>query len=75
MEFVDVAYREAKNLGVNLVALGNDKVLSMKGASELNDKMRALGLEVYDPDMSMFTLGGGGVHCLCQALCRDRVGD
>mgnify|MGYP001827282437 FL=1 len=75
MEFVDVAYREARNLGVNLVALGNDKVLSMKGASELNGKMRALGFEVYDPDMSMFTLGGGGVHCLCQALCRDRVGD
>jgi N-dimethylarginine dimethylaminohydrolase len=70
-DFVDVPYREAKNLGVNLVALGDGKVLSMKGASELNDKMRALGFEVYDPDMSMFTLGGGGVHCLCQALRRD----
>lgn len=70
-EFIDVSYREAKNLGVNLVALGNDKVLSMKGADDLNDKMRAAGFEVYDPDMSMFTLGGGGVHCLCQALSRD----
>ena len=74
-DFVDVPYREAKELGVNLVALGNDKVLSMKGARELNEKMRALGFEVYDPDMSMFTLGGGGVHCLCQALKRDPVGD
>ena len=45
----------------------------MQGASQLNDKMRALGFTVYDPDMSMFTLGGGGVHCLCQALCRDEV--
>ncbi len=72
-EFIDVPYREARNLGVNLVALGNDKVLSMKGAVELNGKMRAAGFEVYDPDMSMFTLGGGGVHCLCQALCRDHV--
>ena len=71
--FVDVPYREAKNLGVNLVALGNHKVLSMQGANELNAKMRALGFEVYDPDMSMFTLGGGGVHCLSQALCRDDV--
>lgn len=70
-DFVDVPYREAKNLGVNLVALGDEKVLSMKGASELNDKMRALGFQVFDPDMSMFTLGGGGVHCLCQALRRD----
>ncbi len=71
--FVDVPYVEAKNLGVNLVALGNGKVLSMKGASSLNENMRALGYEVYDPDMSMFTLGGGGVHCLCQALCRDDI--
>ncbi len=72
-ELVDVAYREAKNLGVNLVALGNDKVLSMKGASELNAKMRALGFTVFEPDLSMFTLGGGGVHCLSQALCREDV--
>ena len=33
-----------------------------------------LGFEVFAPDMSMFTLGGGGVHCLCQALHRDPVG-
>lgn len=71
IEIVDVSYREAKNLGVNLVALGNEKVLSMAGATDLNAKMRALGFEVYDPDMSMFTLGGGGVHCLSQALCRE----
>ncbi len=69
--FVDVGFREAKALGVNLVALGNDKVLSMKGANNLNAEMRALGFEVHEPDMSMFTLGGGGVHCLSQALCRD----
>lgn len=70
-DFVDVPYVEAKNLGVNLVSLGDSKVLSMSGATQLNLKMKALGFEVYDPDMSMFTLGGGGVHCLAQALCRD----
>lgn len=72
-QFVNVGYAEAKNLGVNLVALGNGKVLSMKSSPELNGKMRALGFEVFDPDMSMFTLGGGGVHCLCQALRRYPV--
>ena len=71
IEIVDVEYREAKNLGVNLVALGDGKVLSMAGATDLNAKLRALGFEVYDPDMSMFTLGGGGVHCLSQALHRE----
>ena len=73
-EFVDVGYREARNLGVNLVALGNDRVLSMQGSTALNGRLRAMGFEVFDPDMSMFTLGGGGVHCLCQALRRDPAG-
>ncbi len=53
------------------MALGNKKVLSMAGSVELNEKMRKLGYEVFAPDMSMFTLGGGGVHCLCQALRRE----
>lgn len=73
-EFVEVDYREARDLGVNLVSLGNDRVLSMGGSKGLNSKLRALGFEVFDPDMSMFTLGGGGVHCLCQALRRDPAG-
>ena len=46
----------------------------MQGSATLNGKLRALGFEVFDPDMSMFTLGGGGVHCLCQALRRDPEG-
>ncbi len=72
-DFVDVGFAEAKNLGVNLVALGNKKVLSMAGSVKLNQDMRDLGYEVFAPDMSMFTLGGGGVHCLSQALKRDPV--
>lgn len=72
-EFVEVGYAEARNLGVNLVSLGNDRVLSMRGAQNLNSRMRAMGFEVFDPDMSMFTLGGGGVHCLSQALYRESV--
>jgi N-dimethylarginine dimethylaminohydrolase len=71
--FVDVGFNEAKNLGVNLVSLGNKKVLSMAGSVNLNKKLQDLGYQVFAPDMSMFTLGGGGVHCLCQALRRDPV--
>ena len=70
-EFVDVGFNEAKDLGVNLVSLGNKIVLSMAGSVNLNQKLRDLGYQVFDPDMSMFTLGGGGVHCLCQALRRE----
>jgi N-dimethylarginine dimethylaminohydrolase len=71
IEIVEVGVRETMALGCNVVALGNDRVLSSAVATDLNAKLRALGMEVYDPDLSQFQLAGGGVHCLCQALARD----
>jgi N-dimethylarginine dimethylaminohydrolase len=70
-EFVNVDYKEAKALGVNLVPLGDNRILSMAGSPALNEKLRSLGFKVFDPEMNMFTLGGGGVHCLCQSLSRE----
>ena len=58
-------------LGCNVVALGGDRVLSTLGAKDLNGRLRAAGFEVYDPDMTMFTWAGGGVHCMCQPLRRE----
>ncbi len=72
IRFVEVGYKDCvRNLGVNLVSLGDERVLSMASSAELNRRLEAMGFRVYAPDMSMFTLGGGGVHCLCQSLRRD----
>jgi N-dimethylarginine dimethylaminohydrolase len=71
IELVEVSYRDTMALGCNAVALGNDRVLSPASAKDLNAKLRALGLTVFDPELTAFTLGGGGAHCLCQALRRD----
>ena len=71
IEIVPVSFRETMALGCNVLALGNDRVLSTAAAPELNGKLKALGLTVYDPDLSQFQLAGGGVHCLCQPLRRD----
>ena len=71
-ELVEVGYKDcAKSLGVNLVCLGNERILSMASSRDLNERLSAMGFKVHAPDMSMFTLGGGGVHCLSQALRRD----
>ena len=73
-DLVEVPYREcAMKLGVNLVSLGNDRILSMSQSVELNKRLESLGFKVHAPDMSMFTFGGGGVHCLSQALHREPV--
>ena len=71
IELVEVGFRDTMALGCNVLALGSDRVLSTAGSTDLNAKLRARGFTVYDPDVSMFTMGGGGVHCLCQALRRD----
>ncbi len=71
IELVPVSYGDTMTLGCNVVALGNDRVLSTAESKDLNAKLRAMGFTVYDPDVSMFTMGGGGVHCMCQALRRD----
>lgn len=73
-EILEVPAAEAFALGVNAISLGADRALSARYSTSLNEQLRARGIEVYDPDLSMFTLGGGGAHCLAQALRRERVG-
>ncbi len=73
IEIIPVSYRDTMALGCNVVALGNDRVLSTAASKDLNGRLRAQGFEVYDPEVTMFTRGGGGVHCMCQPLRRDAV--
>jgi N-dimethylarginine dimethylaminohydrolase len=72
-EIIDVPEEQAFALGVNAISLGDERILSGSGATTLNEGARAAGLTVFDIDLSMFTLGGGGPHCLAQALRRERM--
>jgi len=73
-ELLEVSLEDALRLGVNAISLGSERVLSAAGSEDLNAQLRALGLEVLDPELSMFTQGGGGAHCLAQALRREPGG-
>jgi len=73
IRIVEVPYRDAMQLGCNVVALGGDRVLIPRSSRNLAAACRAEGLEVYDPDVSMISGGGGAVHCMCQPLHRDRA--
>lgn len=66
-----VPYGDAMQMGTNIVALGNGRVLIPSTSRNLIALCRAEGLEVFDPDVSMISLGGGAVHCMCQALYRE----
>lgn len=68
---LDVPYRDAMALGCNILALGGGRVVSARGSAALNAALRAEGLEVLDPDLSLFAAGGGGPHCLTCPLRRE----
>ena len=70
-DILEVSVEDAFRLGVNAISLGSDRVISTRHSERLNEAMRARGLEVLDPDLSAFTAGGGGAHCLAQALRRE----
>lgn len=72
-EILEVSVEDAFGLGVNAISLGEDRVISTRRSERLNEQLRSLGLTVFDPDLEMFTLGGGGAHCLAQPLRRERV--
>jgi N-dimethylarginine dimethylaminohydrolase len=71
IELVPTSYREAMRLEGNVLALGNGRVLSSAHAEGVNRRLRAAGLTVLDPDLSLFARGGGGVHCMTCPLRRD----
>jgi N-dimethylarginine dimethylaminohydrolase len=73
-DLIEVSAEQAFTLGVNAISLGEERVISASAAGELNDALRTRGIEVIEVDLEMFTLGGGGAHCLAQALRRVREG-
>jgi len=68
---IPTTYKEAMRLAGNCLSIGGDRVISSEEAAEANARMRAEGITVYDPPLTMFTLAGGGPRCLSQPLRRD----
>jgi len=73
-ELIEISAEDAFKLGANALSLGSGRVISPAEAAPLNEALRARGLEVLEVELDSFTLGGGGAHCLVQALRRETVG-
>jgi N-dimethylarginine dimethylaminohydrolase len=72
-ELVDIpADKSEGEVALNVLCLGNDRVVSFKTNRYINDILRSLGLEVYDPDLAEFVDYGQGPHCLTFELERDK---
>ncbi len=69
-ETIKVPAEYAWRCEINVLALGDDKVLSFRG-NRINDILKAMGFEVYDPEFSYFTAQGIGPHCSTFELERE----
>jgi len=69
-ELIKVPGEYAFRNEINMLALGDDKVLSFRG-NRLNEMLKARGLEVFDPDTRTFAAAGEGPHCLSFELERE----
>lgn len=71
IRIVPATYKEVMQMSCNVLALGNDTVISPRHSTALNARLRAEGLTVLDPELDLFAAGGGSVHCMTMPLRRD----
>lgn len=63
---------EVARLGVNLLALGDGRVMAPADNDRLNTALAKNGFDVIAVDIGQFARCGGGIHCLTMPLARDR---
>ena len=69
-EVIRLPAEYARTCEINVLALGEDRVLSFRG-NRLNERLRAFCLKVYDPEYAVFVEHGGGIHCSTFKLERE----
>lgn len=67
---IDVPSELVFRHGCNVQALGNDKVMVVKNNRSVNEKMKAIGLELVEVDLVELLKAGGGPHCMTFPLVR-----
>jgi len=70
-ELIDVPSEGVFKHHCNIQCLGEGKVLTFADNKAVNEKLRALGLEVIAPEIRQILKGGGGPHCMTFPLLRD----
>ena len=72
-EIIDVPFRQTMELGCNLMSLGNDRVIVPTASITLSESLKARGFDVTCVDTAEISKTGGGIHCMAQALRRDKT--
>ncbi|MFV0528614.1 MAG: dimethylarginine dimethylaminohydrolase family protein [Lachnospiraceae bacterium] len=68
---IEITKEEVVQYAANIQGLGDGKVISSHTNTVTNQRMRDLGLEVTEVDISEIVKGGGGIHCMTFPLVRE----
>lgn len=68
-----VTYKEARQLGCNVVSIDGRRIIAGSSTPRVTAMMEEAGLQVFATDLDQFTACGGGVHCLTMPLLRERL--
>lgn len=68
---IDIAQEGVFLHHANLQCLGGGRVISFKNNRAVNERLRALGLTVIEPELSEILKAGGGPHCMTFPLIRE----
>ncbi len=71
VEVVEASYPEVMAMSCNLLSLGGGRVISPRHSARINAELRRRQVEVFDPPLEMFSLGGGSIHCMTMPLRRE----
>ncbi|WP_058234976.1 dimethylarginine dimethylaminohydrolase family protein [Devriesea agamarum] len=69
-EIIPVAAEDVFKHGCNVQAIGDGKVIAIEKNKHINDRMRALGLDIIEVPFDQILHAGGGPHCLTQPIER-----
>ena len=73
IEIVAATYPEVMAMSCNLLALGDNRVISPAHSVRINAELRARGITVIDPPLDLFARGGGSIHCMTMPLNREAL--
>ena len=73
-ELIDIQYNKEKNFSVNMVCMGNNKIIGVDGVcKDYYGTLLENGLDARLLDFSNLMMAYGGPHCLTQVLSRQEA--
>ncbi|MBD1378680.1 dimethylarginine dimethylaminohydrolase family protein [Metabacillus arenae] len=70
-KLIEVSEEEQFTLGTNTLSIGDKKIISLPQNKEVNKKLRSLGYEIIEVDISEIIKSGGSFRCCTLPLVRN----